>query len=393
MLEGLDDIDWANLEHAYGEASDVPILIRSLASIDEEERKNALWELYGNIFHQGTRYEATSYAIPFIFELIRHPKVPEKASLIKFTVDLALGYPEAFLPKGPNVDDWAIDLDELKDEAEAENLEDYNIDWLKHVDDFINSYKAVLKEIQTYYNLLDNKDSSIKIMAIFAVAWFREVASDSIPKIRNLIKSEKDEKILANSLISLSMLDSYLEDKKDEQLIRNFFTEHTSIIVKIAAAIALVNILKEEVDIAPIDYILQQIPNIVEMNLSAFEFPWNDGELLGFISEVIKFCAVQFPEKVVPDLSKVLSKLGGIKALNVIYSLLWIIFPDLPEQDTWTLKQLNNYQKMVLRVLVLNDNLWIDESLEKTDLIALLEEYRLPNNRNDLKKLLQLDLK
>ncbi len=393
MLEGLDEIDWANLEHAYGEASDVPILIRSLASMDEEERKEALWELYGNIFHQGTRYEATSYAIPFIFELIRDPNVPEKAILIKFTVDLALGYPEAFLPKGPNVDDWAINPEELKAEAETEGLEDVNIDWLKHVDDFINSYKAVLKEVQTYYDLLDNKDPTIKTMAIFGVAWFREAASDSIPKIRNLIKSEKDDKILANSLISLSMLDSYLEDKKDELLIKNFLTEHKSIIVKIAAAIALVNILKEEVDITPIDYILQQIPNIMEMNLSPFEFPWNDGELLGFISEVIKFCAVQFPEKVVPDFSNVLSKLSGIQALNVIYSLLWIVFPDLPEQNIWTLKQLNNYQKMVLRVLVLNNNLWIDESLETTDLITLLEEYRLPNNRNDLKKLLQLDLK
>jgi hypothetical protein len=393
MLKGLDDIDWASLEHAYGEASDVPNLIRSLASNDEEIRRNALWELYGNIFHQGTRYQATVHTIPFIFELIRDPSVPDKASLIKFTVDLALGYPEAFLPKGPNVEDWAIDAEELKEESESEDLDDFDVDWLKHIDAFINSYKAVLNEIETYYNLLENNHPAIKIMAIFGVAWFREMAAESIPKLRNLLRKENDDIILANLLISLSMLDAYVEERKDEEQFRNYFTDHKSLLVKISAAIALVNILNEEVDIAPIDFIMQQLPVIIDMNMSPFEYPWNDGELLGFISEVIKFCAVQFPEKIVPDLSKLLPKLTGVQALNVIYSLLWIVFPEVPEQDSWTLKQLNKFQKMVLRVLAKNDNLWVDENLEMADLSTLLGEYSLPDNQKDLKNFLELDSK
>ena len=393
MLEGLTKIDWTKLTHAYGEASDVPELITSLASKDEEERKSALWELYGNIFHQGTRYEATPYAIPFIFELIRDPQVLDKANLIKFTVDLALGYPEAFLPKGPNVEDWAFDAEQLKEEEEAEGLDDIDEDWLKHIDAFINSYKSVLKEVPTYYKFLESKDSVLKIMAIFAIAWFREVASESANKIRPLIAKEKDELILTNLLISLSMLDSYIEDKKDEQLFRNFLAENDSTLVKMSAAIALVNILEEDVDIIPIDYILKHIPSIIEFELSPFEFPWNDGELIGFISEVIKFCAVQTPDRVIPDLSKLLSKLQGVKALNVIYSLLWTVFPELPEQGIWTLKKLNKYQKMVLKVLAKNESLWMDGDSEATDLKDLLSEYRLPNDRKSLMKLLQLDSK
>ncbi len=393
MLEGLNKVDWASLEHAYGEASDVPELIRSLASKDKEERKNALWELYGNIFHQGTRYEATPYAIPFIFELIRDPQVLDKASLIKFTVDLALGYPEAFLPKGPNVEDWLIDAEALKEEEETEELDEIDEDWLKHIDAFIDSYKSALTEVPTYYKFLDSKDSELKIMAIFAIAWFREAASESANKIRPLIAKENNELILVNLLISLSMLDSYLEDKKDEQIFREFFSDHDSVLVKMSAAIALVNILEEEVDITPIDYILKQIPKIIEFELSPFEFPWNDGELLGFISEVIKFCAVQSPDRVIPDLSKLLSKLQGPKALNVIYSLLWIVFPELPEEGSWTFKKLNKHQKMVLRVLAKNERLWDDESLDGTDLRKLLDEYQLPNDRKSLSKLLQLDSK
>ena len=60
MLEQLDEVAWASLSHAYGSADDVPELIRAPASPDGELRESALSELYGNIVHQGTRWEATS---------------------------------------------------------------------------------------------------------------------------------------------------------------------------------------------------------------------------------------------------------------------------------------------------------------------------------------------
>ena len=66
MFDGLDDIDWASLKHAYGSAADVPAMIRQLAS---EDRGDALHAAYGNIFHQGTRYQATPVAIPFLIEI------------------------------------------------------------------------------------------------------------------------------------------------------------------------------------------------------------------------------------------------------------------------------------------------------------------------------------
>jgi hypothetical protein len=65
-LEGLDGIPWADLSHAYGRAEDVPGLLRAIASGDPEAVKNAIHELYGNIWHQGTVYEATSPAVPFL---------------------------------------------------------------------------------------------------------------------------------------------------------------------------------------------------------------------------------------------------------------------------------------------------------------------------------------
>ncbi|MCW3814678.1 hypothetical protein ONA91_09445 [Micromonospora sp. DR5-3] len=69
MLNRLDEIDWTRLTHAYGTAEDVPDLLRALASDDEDEVEEALSEIIGSIFHQGTVYSATVPAVPILVEL------------------------------------------------------------------------------------------------------------------------------------------------------------------------------------------------------------------------------------------------------------------------------------------------------------------------------------
>ncbi|MFI7409689.1 HEAT repeat domain-containing protein [Streptomyces sp. NPDC049627] len=68
-LTGLDDRPWAALQHAYGSAEDVPALLRALTDDDAEAAGEALHELYGTIWHQGTVYAATVEAVPFLARL------------------------------------------------------------------------------------------------------------------------------------------------------------------------------------------------------------------------------------------------------------------------------------------------------------------------------------
>lgn len=93
-------IDWSRLSHAYGPADDVPDQIRMLRSADQKQRERARWELCGNIFHQGSRYEATAYAAPFMLELLGDPKTPELSELLELLVAIAIGYDESWLPEG-----------------------------------------------------------------------------------------------------------------------------------------------------------------------------------------------------------------------------------------------------------------------------------------------------
>ncbi|MEV5983149.1 hypothetical protein [Streptomyces sp. NPDC052114] len=69
MVEEIDDIDWAALEHAYGTADDVPGLLRAAGSADARVREDAVEELFSSLCHQGSVYSATVAAVPFVARL------------------------------------------------------------------------------------------------------------------------------------------------------------------------------------------------------------------------------------------------------------------------------------------------------------------------------------
>lgn len=92
MLAELNSVDWSQLSHAYGPASDVPQLIEALASDHKQIRDNAFHELYSNIYHQGTVYEATSHAVPFLIELAELPFVPDRPRVLGLLASLADGH-------------------------------------------------------------------------------------------------------------------------------------------------------------------------------------------------------------------------------------------------------------------------------------------------------------
>lgn len=89
-LAGLHDVPWSELEHAYGKASDVPALLEELTR-GPEEREHALHELYGSIWHQGTVYEATAHAVPFLAALAGQDPSLARAELLELLGSIATG--------------------------------------------------------------------------------------------------------------------------------------------------------------------------------------------------------------------------------------------------------------------------------------------------------------
>ncbi len=93
LLDGIGDIDWENLSHAYGNASDVPADLKALMSTDPKVYNRALDNLFGSIWHQGTVYQATRFSIPFLIQLLLSEKITMdvRISIIHLLASIADG--------------------------------------------------------------------------------------------------------------------------------------------------------------------------------------------------------------------------------------------------------------------------------------------------------------
>jgi hypothetical protein len=109
-LTGLDDVPWGELTHAFGPATDVPDLIRALASADPHARRQALRHLYGNVYHQGSTYPATVAVVPFLLRILADPPPGAAADVASYLCTIAetdVQVIEAVLPALPLLADLA----------------------------------------------------------------------------------------------------------------------------------------------------------------------------------------------------------------------------------------------------------------------------------------------
>ena len=189
MLEQLDSIDWASLGHAYGSAEDVPHQLRSLLSEDVEIRKEALYELFGNIHHQGTVYEASSYAIPFLVEILDDPNCQVKDDIILLLACIAGG--SGYLEVHAVDDQGQLNLDEipaeygmsLKDEMQKE------AEIIKMVR--VASSPLVLR-LLTY---LTHNEPEIRLTIAMMLPYYPEHFGITIPALEMATSTESDEEV------------------------------------------------------------------------------------------------------------------------------------------------------------------------------------------------------
>jgi hypothetical protein len=81
-LVGIDDLPWGDMSHAYGPAVDVPTDLKRVASTEPRMRENALWNLSGNIYHQGDIFDSTAAALPFLVTLAGNRVLPNRRKIL-----------------------------------------------------------------------------------------------------------------------------------------------------------------------------------------------------------------------------------------------------------------------------------------------------------------------
>jgi GNAT superfamily N-acetyltransferase len=89
VLAGIAEVEWDALYHAYGPASDVPVLLGAVTVGDDATRQAAWWELWGNIHHQGSVYEATRPAVDLLIALATWKTYPDRVEALRVLREVA----------------------------------------------------------------------------------------------------------------------------------------------------------------------------------------------------------------------------------------------------------------------------------------------------------------
>ena len=195
MLDRLSEVNWSSLQHAYGPAEDVPDLLRALVEpataspslraeatrARREVRDHVQWLLWGNVFHQGSRYEVTASVVPFLVEILRDGPNDDELHqfLIAYLHHLAVGYPEDVFPAT------------IDPEAEA--------GWER------DSYLAVERAVETITPFIHAPDEDTALEAIALVASFPRTAGATVPLLRTIARTRSDQRA-AHAVVSLAQL-------------------------------------------------------------------------------------------------------------------------------------------------------------------------------------------
>ncbi|MCB9587621.1 MAG: hypothetical protein H6718_19620 [Polyangiaceae bacterium] len=89
--DGLDDIDWEELEDAYGPAVDVPDQLRLVAS-GGDDWDEGLAALDAGIFHQGGCFDATPVAVGYLIRMLEGAPDAPLPQVLEFLARLSMGH-------------------------------------------------------------------------------------------------------------------------------------------------------------------------------------------------------------------------------------------------------------------------------------------------------------
>ena len=175
MLNDLELVPWQSLRHAFGDAREVPRLLRDLGSSEREQRQTALKDLFACLLHQGSVYEATARAVPFLFELLADPATPER-SWIAFLL-ASIGDGQGYLKVHTGLDEqrWRELLAERGTTLEAE---------LEREDEVVRGVRlAIGRGVEQLLPFLSDSQSEIRAAVARAAGQFPARAAELLPAL------------------------------------------------------------------------------------------------------------------------------------------------------------------------------------------------------------------
>ncbi|WP_185447353.1 HEAT repeat domain-containing protein [Kribbella qitaiheensis] len=228
VLAGLDDVDWAALDHAYGPATDVPVDLRAICGDDIAAMSEAFDRLANNVGHQGSRYPATPFVVPFLARIAVAGTPWARVNALPLLTFLAVAWHDEYkLPMGIDPAGWRasvtppdVELREIDEEIAGETNPGKR-DWLLSVRalvlagrsldgriESLHAYDAVRRELPLVLGLLADPDFVVRQHAAYLVSWFPEEAASIVPTLVTRLDCEFFPETLATVVLGIGLLGS-----------------------------------------------------------------------------------------------------------------------------------------------------------------------------------------
>ncbi|MBV1856550.1 HEAT repeat domain-containing protein [Catellatospora tritici] len=391
MLERLDDIDWALLTHAYGPADDVPGQIRDLARADDDVRIGAYQQLYASIVHQGSRYEATAYAAPFLLELLADEDVPDRPVLVEMLAVMAIGGDEAWLPgtfpvalmreqahggdavraAAPRPDHPDYDDESEYRYVEALSDEDQQR-YYRHIE--LAVYDAVRAGVPLLRELLRAPDPALRIRAAYTLAWFPEDAADSVPALLAAATDAQDTAEQVRAAATALVAAGLLGHRPPDHLLAA-----PERVTRWAAAVATALVDGDDAPDAAVTELLGWASGAPRDQI-----PFLDGNLAGLAGLVLERLTGRHAGKVFAAWLRGIPTVSGSDALTMVASALRVAFPE-PVPAGTAYGHLAEDQRRLLTVLARSPRAWMLGEHRFGNFSLLMSDYGLSGSREHLR--------
>ncbi|SDH17299.1 hypothetical protein SAMN05216553_11752 [Lentzea fradiae] len=379
-------MNWAGLAHAYGPAADVPGQIRDLLSPDASVRERALWSLHGNIYHQGTIYQATAHAVPFLLEVLESPECRVRAELLVLLTGIVTGFDEMWLPEGMPVaerreqaiggdvvlasapgfdpESWG-DLDDDEPLSDEDMGRLYSYIW-------VSAYDAVRAGVPLFRRLL-RSEPAVRCMAAYALAWFPEDAEESLRALAAIPADGDGEGVVA---ATASVATGLLGGRPATGL------DDPRPLARWGAAIALATVECRETPDEAVEVLVAAASG--EMGEDE-RVPFLDGNLAAYAGAALRLTGDRHADRTLDALLGHLSTVSGVSALHVLQEALQLAFPS-PPQDRVGYPELDDRQRRLAGTLAASPQAWLLEGRNFGNIGMLLFEYKLPSTYETMRE-------
>lgn len=366
MLDTLDHISWEHLEHAFGEATEVPQWIQALAIAGKEGYAKGLDQLFQHLVHDGERFNSSAAAVPFLYELLTEAAGQDQEGLLYLLLSIAVGWEDDYLEKG---------LNPIKMRATATPD-----DWV-HLD----CYDAVQDGVPALRQLVA-ADGNGAALAAYCLAFFPERAEGSIAVLLQQLYRTTDAGYTMDLLLGLEFLASQAAEAYDlSDLVA--YRLHDTHSVGIAATLATAPRPLDERDA------LTLVSAFLEEQLIYPEGSWfNEGRLLLYLQWWLMRCQSEEIPMLLQALTQVLPQATGGSLPYLSHVLLHLLQRSNAARQTPFCKghrPLLTPKERVALLLLLQQNGWSMDINGYAPYQKLLQQYDLPTSRRAWRQFLQ----